>query len=231
MLAKSVPFRPTPRLYLATPVIEDPARIMTPLADALASADVAAVLMRLSPSDPRTIMSRIKALAPLIQNSGAALVLDGHADLVARCGADGAHLTGIEALQETLPALKPDRIVGVGGLPTRHDSMVAGETGADYVLFGEPDKTGDRPSAEAITDRLAWWAELFEPPCVVHAANLNEAQVFAASGADFVLVDDIVWNDPRGAAPALADIATAIRQGYGSQESAQRADHPNRGAG
>lgn len=233
MLAKSAPLRPAPRLYLATPVVDDPARIMTPLADALASVDVAAVLMRLSPSDTRTMMSRIKALAPLIQNSGAALVLDGHADLVARSGADGAHLTGIEVLQEALPALKPDRIVGAGGLSTRHDSMVAGETGVDYVLFGEPDKTGDRPSAEAIADRLAWWAELFEPPCVAHAANLDEAQVFAASGADFVLVNDIVWNDPRGAAPALADIATAIGQRYGSQGSAKRADHPHgvRGAG
>lgn len=231
MLAKSASLRPAPRLYLATPEIDDPARIMTPLADALASADVAAVLMRLAPSDPRTMMSRIKVLAPLIQNSGAAVLLDGHADLVAGSGADGAHLTGIEALQEAMPPLKPDRIVGVGGLSTRHDAMVAGETGADYVLFGEPDKTGDRPSAEAIADRLAWWAELFEPPCVAHAANLNEAQVFAASGADFVLVDDIVWNDPRGAALALTDVATAICQGYGSQGSAQRADHPNGDAG
>lgn len=227
MLAKSAPLRPAPRLYLATPVLDDPARIMTPLADALASADVAAVLVRLAPSDPRTAISRIKALAPLIQNNGAALVLDGHADLVARSGADGAHLTGIEALQETMPALKPDRIAGVGGLSTRHDSMVAGETGADYVLFGEPDKTGDRPSAEAIADRLAWWAELFEPPCVAHAANLDEARVFAASGADFVLVDDIVWNDPRGAATALADVITAIGRDHGSQESARRADHPH----
>jgi thiamine-phosphate pyrophosphorylase len=231
MVAKSASLRPAPRLYLATPEIDDPARIMTPLADALASADVAAVLMRLAPSDPRTMMSRIKVLAPLIQNSGAAVLLDGHADLVAGSGADGAHLTGIEALQEAMPPLKPDRIVGVGGLSTRHDAMVAGETGADYVLFGEPDKTGDRPSAEAIADRLAWWAELFEPPCVAHAANLNEAQVFAASGADFVLVDDIVWNDPRGAALALTDVATAICQGYGSQGSAQRADHPNGDAG
>ncbi len=233
MLAKSVPLRPAPRLYLATPVVDDPARIMTPLADALAAADVAAVLVRLSPSDPRTMISRIKALAPVIQNSDAALLLDSHADLVARSGADGAHLTGIEALQETLPTLKPDRIAGAGGLPTRHDSMVAGEAGADYVLFGEPDKTGDRPSAEAIADRLAWWAELFEPPCVAHAATLGEVQLFAASGADFVLVDDIVWNDPRGAAMALADIATAIAQGHGSQGSAQRADAPHgvRGAG
>jgi thiamine-phosphate pyrophosphorylase len=231
MLAKPAPPRPTPRLYLATPMVDDPTGITAKLADALGCADIAAVLMRLAPSDPRTMTSHVKALVPLIQNSGAALLLDGHADLVARSGADGAHLTGIEALQETLPALKPDRIVGAGGLSTRHDSMIAGETGADYVLFGEPDKTGDRPSAEAIADRLAWWAELFEPPCVAYAANLNEARVFAASGADFVLVDDIIWKDPRGVAPALVDIATAIGQSYGSQGGTQCVDHPHRGGG
>ena len=86
-------------------------------------------------------------------------------------GADGAHLTGIEAMEEALPSLKPDRIAGVGGLATRHDSMAAGEAGADYVLFGEPDANGQRPSAEAIAERLQWWAELFEPPCVGFAAS------------------------------------------------------------
>lgn len=223
MPPKAAPSRPVPRLYLATPVIDDPSHVAAQLPALLASADVAAVLVRLSPSDPRTMISRIKALAPSIQNSGAALLLKAHADLVARAGADGAHLTGIEALQETLPALKPDRIVGVGGLSTRHDSMIAGEAGADYVLFGEPDETGDRPSAEAIAERLAWWAELFEPPCVAHATNIDEARLFAASGADFVLIGDIVWNDPRGTAPALADIATAIAQRCGSQGGAQGA--------
>ncbi len=105
----------------------------------LAGADVAAVLLRLAPADDRTLINRIKALAPVIQDSGAALLLDGHAELVARAGADGAHLNGIEAMGEALPSLKPDRIAGVGGLATRHDSMAAGEAGADYVLFGEPD--------------------------------------------------------------------------------------------
>ncbi|ABA05991.1 thiamine monophosphate synthase [Nitrobacter winogradskyi Nb-255] len=233
MPPKAAPPRPAPRLYLATPVIDDPSHVAAQLPALLASADVAAVLVRLSPSDPRTMISRIKALAPLIQSTGVALLLEAHADLVARAGADGAHLTGIEALQETLPVLKPDRIAGVGGLSTRHDSMVAGEAGADYVLFGEPDETGDRPSAEAIAERLTWWAELFEPPCVAHAMNIDEARLFAASGADFILVDDIVWTDTRGAALALADIATAIARGHESQGGAERTDPPHgvRGAG
>src|SRR5207253_10065755 len=99
-------------------------------------------------------------LAPAIQNAGAALLLDGHVELVARAGADGAHLTGITALEEALPSLKPDRIAGLGGLATRHDSMLAGELGADYVLFGEPDARGQRPLMDAIAERLQWWDEL-----------------------------------------------------------------------
>ena len=69
------------------------------------------------------MISRIKAFAPAVQNGGAALLIEGNAELVARSGADGAHFTGIEAMQEALPTLKPGRIVGVGGLITRHDSM------------------------------------------------------------------------------------------------------------
>src|ERR1043166_9920188 len=99
MAAKPAPPRPVPRLYLATPVVDDPATLLADLPGLLAAADVAAVLLRLKPSDPRSMTSRIKALAPAVQDSGAALLIDGNAELVARGGADGAHLTGIEALQ------------------------------------------------------------------------------------------------------------------------------------
>jgi thiamine-phosphate pyrophosphorylase len=203
-----------PRLYLATAVVEDPSSLIVGLPALLAADDVAAVLLRLKPTDQRTMIARIKAFAPAIQNSGAALLIDGPVELVARAGADGAHLDGLAALQEALPSLKPDRIAGVGGLVTRHDSMTAGELGADYVLFGEPDARGQRPSVEAIGERLGWWAELFEPPCVGFAASLAEACAFAAAGADFVLVGDFIWSDPRGAAAALMDAGQAIRQGH-----------------
>jgi thiamine-phosphate pyrophosphorylase len=82
------------------------------------------------------------------------------------------------------------------------------------VLFGEPDANGERPSVEAIAERLQWWAELFEPPCVGYAASLEEVEEFAAAGADFVLVGDMIWDDPRGPAAALADAEAAIRQGH-----------------
>src|SRR6266436_1693647 len=212
LATKPVPPRPMPRLYLATPEIDDPSQLAAGLPGLLAAADVAAVLLRLKQTDQRTLISRIKALAPVVQDGGAALLLDGHVELAARAGADGAHLTGIAAMEDALPSLKPDRIAGVGGLTTRHDSMAAGEAGADYVLFGEPDARGQRPSIEAIAERLQWWAELFEPPCVGFAASREEAAEFAAVGADFILVGDFIWADPRGAAAALLDAEQTIRQ-------------------
>ena len=222
MAAKPPPPRPAPRLYLATPELDDPSGLLAQLPDLLAAADVAAVLVRLKETDQRTMISRLKQLAPVIQNAGAALLVDGHVELVARAGADGAHLNGIAALEEALPSLKPDRIAGVGGLATRHDSMAAGES-ADYVLFGEPDAKGERPSAEAIAERLQWWDELFEPPCVGFAASLTEATEFAVAGADFVLVGDFIWADPRGAKAALIDAGKAIAQAHAAAHGKVRA--------
>ena len=220
MATKPAPPRPVPRLYLATPVIDDPQSLLASLPGLLATADVAAVLLRLKQTDQRTMISRIKALAPLIQDKGAALLIEDHVELVARAGADGAHLTGIAAMEDALPTLKPDRIAGVGGLETRHDSMLAGELGVDYVLFGEPDSHGKRPSAEAIAERLDWWAELFEPPCIGYATSREEAYEFARAGADFVLVDEAIWADARGASAALAEIGQAIRQAHAAARSA-----------
>lgn len=212
--SKPAPPRPLPRLYLATPAIDDPQSIAQSLPSLLEAADVAAVLLRLKPSDPRTLISRIKTLAPTIQDRGAALLLEGNVDLVARAGADGAHLQSLAALEEALPTLKPDRIAGVGHLATRHDSMTAGELGADYVLFGEPNEKGQRPSMAAICERLAWWDELFELPSVAYAATLEEVSAFAGAGADFILAADFVWTAPEGVAAALRATEAAIRKAH-----------------
>jgi thiamine-phosphate pyrophosphorylase len=203
--------RPAPRLYLATPPVSDPQALIPVLTEIIAVADIAAILVRLAPADERSLVKRIKALAPAIQNAGIALLLDGHPECVARSGADGAHLAGIEAFKAAAGSLKPASIAGAGGLRTRHDAMIAGETGADYVLFGEPDSAGRRPARDAVVERVAWWAELFEPSCAGYAAALADVHILAAAGADFVLVDDCIWNDPRGPLAAVREASEAIR--------------------
>ena len=135
--------RLVPRLYLVTP--EESAGVGDVLAQTLGAADFAAVLLRLPPALEYAKLDHVKALGPGVQEKGIALLLDGDAQLAVRAGADGAHLSGVDALKAALPSLKPDRIAGCGRLATRDDAMVAGELGADYVMFGEPDRAGRRP--------------------------------------------------------------------------------------
>ncbi len=188
--------RPAARLYLVTPRGKEPSALARALDEMLDAADVAAVLLRLPAGEERALIESIKAVAPVVQERGVALLLDGHADIVARANVDGAHLTGIDAFTGALDRLKPDRIAGAGGLQTRHDAMLAAERGADYLMFGEPD--GGRVPFDELVERVAWWAELFEPPCVGYAASLDEVGALAAAGADFVALGDFVFSDSRG---------------------------------
>jgi thiamine-phosphate pyrophosphorylase len=202
--------RPTPRLYVVTPAVSDPGALAATLNEMFGAADVAAVLLRLQDADERSLINRVKAAAPAVQAAGAALLLDGRPGIVARAGADGAHLAGSDALQAALSSLKPAYIAGAGRLHSRHDAMVAAEAGADYVMFGEPGAGGQHPSCDAVVDRVAWWAEVFEIPCVGYAPALDAIGALVTAGADFIAVGDALFDDPRGPRAAAAEAAARL---------------------
>jgi thiamine-phosphate pyrophosphorylase len=202
--------RPNPRLYILAPVASDAAPLTESLCEIFRATDVAAVLLRLRDADERSLINRVKAAAPSVQAAGAALLVGGRPDIVARSGADGAHLGGPEALQAAVRTLKPNYIAGAGSLRSRHDAMVVAEAGADYVMFGEPDAAGHTPSRDAVIDRVAWWAELFEIPCVGYATALDDIDALVAAGADFVAVGEALFDDPRGPEAAAADAAARL---------------------
>jgi thiamine-phosphate pyrophosphorylase len=203
--------RPQPRLYFITPAVTEAETFALTLEPALEAGDVAAVLLRLADADERSQINRIKAIAPLVQQHNAALLIGGHSELVARSGADGAHLTGIDAITDGLGKLKPDWIVGAGGLEIRHDAMAAAEGGADYVMFGEPDERGERPSFDAILERVSWWAEVFEAPCVAFAGSLDEIAALVEAGADFIALGDWLWNDSQNIVRTIAATVPLLR--------------------
>jgi thiamine-phosphate pyrophosphorylase len=208
--------RPRPRLYLLTPQLDDTTAFAGALDAVLNAGDVAAVLLRLGDADERTLINRVKSIGAVVQRRDVALLLDGRPDIVGRAGADGAHLTGIDALQGALATLKPDRIAGVGGLRSRHDAMLAGEADPDYVMFGEPDRRGNpgkRPPFPAVVERVEWWAELFQLPCIGYAAAADEIRALAEAGADFVALGEWIWEEPGGVKTVVAAAAGSLAAG------------------
>ena len=178
------------RLYLLTPPLSaaDLAAFAPRLAEALGAGDVASVLVRLAPgAEARRIVG---ALLEITAAHDVALLIEHDARLAARLGADGVHVEA-DQVAEAVESLKSQRIVGAGGLKLRDDAMGAGEAGADYVMFGEP---GVSPSFEATLERVGWWAEIFEAPCVAYAAHLGEVAPLVDAGADFIALGDAVWE-------------------------------------
>jgi thiamine-phosphate pyrophosphorylase len=55
-----------------------------------------------------------------------------------------------------------------------------------------------------LQERLEWWADLVEIPCVGYAAGLDEIEPLARTGADFIALGDWIWTHPQGAAAAIA---------------------------
>ena len=214
--------RPASDFIWLRPCSAIPPPFVSDLEAALSAGDIAAVLLRLEryrrthPDQPRQDHRRDR---PAARHRA---LLDGHPEIAARTGVDGAHLTGTEALIAAVGTLKPDRIAGAGGLHSRHDAMLAGESGADYVMFGEPDRRGHRAPFEAILERIRWWAEVFEPPCVGYAASPDEVALLAQAGADFIALGDWIWTQPAGPVGAIETADAAL-----VAPARERANDPN----
>jgi thiamine-phosphate pyrophosphorylase len=189
-----------PRLFLITPRLDDAAAFAAKLEAAVGAADVACVLLRTAARDAGAAKAIVRALAPIAQKRGAAVLVEDDARLAVRAEADGVHLAGEAALDDALGALKPDRIVGIGALADRDAAMRAGETGVDYLMFGGPD---DPAAPDEVAALSAWWAEIFNVPCVAYAHSPEVAGALAETGVEFVALCDGLWEAP--------DIAEAVR--------------------
>jgi thiamine-phosphate pyrophosphorylase len=197
-----------PRLFLITPPLIEAASFAPLLEAALDAGDVACLLIRTGTQDEGAIKLIVRTLAALAQEKGTACLVEHNSRLAPRAGADGVHINGAgPELAEALAALKPDRIVGVGKLEGRDAAMEAGETGADYLLFGGPDEA---ETHEAILERVEWWAGIFNVPCVAYARDPALAGELAAAGAEFIALCDGLWEHPETIASTIAAVGRAI---------------------
>lgn len=137
----------------------------------------------------------VRRLMTMAQSAGVAVLIEDDADLARRFEADGVHLSWSNAVatryDEARRLLGPDFIIGVSAGKSRHDAMVLGEGGADYIGFGLPATVKDREGGVARRQSLIdWWAEIFETPCVAFDVETAEqAHRLAECGADFVCID------------------------------------------
>jgi len=195
------------RLYLITPPRFDPAPFAAQLADALSGGEVAAVQLRLKETSDDDVLKAGRALKHIVQDAGAAFIVNDRPDLAAKLDADGVHIGQQDASFAQARALMgADRIVGVTCHASRHLAMEAAEAGADYVAFGAFYPTDTKQTIHRATPEiLEIWQQTMETPCVaIGGINIENCAPLVRAGADFLAVTAAVWAHPNGPAAAVA---------------------------
>jgi thiamine-phosphate pyrophosphorylase len=204
-----VPAPPEPacKLLLISPPNLDPASFAPRLEAALAAGGSAGFLLRLAGAERGAVGPAAAQLRPLCAAHGVAFLLQDDVGLALELGVDGVHLGAAGAVAAARAALGPERILGASCGSSRDAAMVAGDAGADYIAFGDP----ERPPAAELGELIVWWSELFVLPCLAESdASLTDCRTLARAGADFIGVAAILWQHPRGPAAGVADLRRAI---------------------
>jgi len=178
------------RLYLeaSDPL---PANFAALLDVALATGDIACLRISASPE--------IASIIATAQAKGCAVLLDDATNEVTGFGADGVHLWKPEDYEQAREMLGPSASIGVFCGNSRHAAMEAGEAGADYVSLA--------PDLELVK----WWAEIMVVPLVVELAqDLDQAGDFVAAGADFLCLDDDIWQSEESLKVAINRVMALI---------------------
>lgn len=207
----SEPQRERPRLYLITPPqIEDVPAFVDLFRAAIQGGDVASLQIRLKQGDqidPIATRAVAQAVKRICQAEHIALIINDSPQLARALEADGVHL-GMNDMDiaEARAIVGEDMIIGATCKNSRHQAMIAGEAGADYVAFGAfyPSETkSDTTPAEP--DVLTWCQMFLTLPCVaIGGITLENAAPLVSTGADFLAVSNGVWNHNDGPAAAVA---------------------------
>ncbi len=160
--------------------------------------NLAALRLSTAGHNRETIIKRGDCLRMIGHHHDIAVMIEGHATIALEIGLDGVHLNApnpnkLRAVKKHLPK---EAIFGVSVGASRHEGLVLGEIGVDYVCFGP---LADRGLDEAIADLdiFEWWSEMIEVPLIAEGGLESEtldkikAHVdFVAFGAEIFGADD-----------------------------------------
>jgi thiamine-phosphate pyrophosphorylase len=196
-------------------VVEAGEAALDRLTAALSAAEFASMLI-LPPAGGTLDAAMARPLIEAAQEKNVAALIADDAQLARTLRADGVHLSATKKLADAYAEAKSILgrvgIVGVDPGISRHDAMTLAEDGADYLAFGAPPHLNDRNKARARRDELiAWWAEIFEAPCVAFDVETpEEAEALSRAGADFIAIRLPVGATPAAARELVAGIAAAL---------------------
>lgn len=207
-------------LYLITPekiVLPEFKAVLTEL---VAEVPVSCLQLRLPDLSLSEFKETVDTLAPIAWDKDIAVLLCDEADLVKEMDLDGVHLEYDNSAKNVKAARKmigDEKSLGVSCGSSKHEAMLAGEAGADYISFGPlfPSPTKGIPAEEGVKEALSWWAIMMELPCVaIGGLSLDNVETALETKAEFIAPLSGIWSAEQGpvaAAKAFYDATLSFK--------------------
>lgn len=191
------------RVVLVVPAVAD---ALPKVEAALAGGDIACLILSHGDLDDATFSRQAAAIVPVAQAQGVAVLIENDTQVMGRSDADGIFVSGdLSQLRDTIARFSPKRLVGYGGIRTRHVAMEAGEEKPDFLFFGRLD--GDiRPQAHPKNLVMGGWsAEVMQMSSIIMGGSALESVVeVAQTGAEFVALASAVFSHEDGPQQAVS---------------------------
>ena len=184
-----------PKLYIVSPAefeIDTFAEQLKPILDTV---EVSCFRLALSTQDEKIIGKSADLVRHICHSRDVAVVIENHFLLVQKYGLDGVHLSdGSRNVGKARKNLGKDTIIGAFCGSSKHDGLIAGEAGADYVSFGPLNKTTLRDGNIAHSDLFKWWSTMIEIPVLAEGALDKKVIGELKNLTDFLAFGDELWQ-------------------------------------
>jgi thiamine-phosphate pyrophosphorylase len=203
-------------LYALTPDLDDSARLIECVAEALAGG-ASLVQYRNKVAAPDLRREQALALRQLCESRAIPLIINDDVELARAVRADGVHLGRNDVpIGAARAVLGPQALVGISCYNELSRALDAQRAGADYVAFGSFFASPVKPAAVRASQALLREARqhLAVPIVAIGGITALNARALIAAGADAVAVISALFDAPdvRGAAQSFAAVFSSMPQ-------------------
>ncbi|WP_085904108.1 thiamine phosphate synthase [Kiloniella majae] len=212
-------------IYLLTPsdllsADKNVEQFKAPYIQALDGGGISCVLLSGTADNTEVLKKAVEILQPITQERDIAFLIEDDYQNAKAFGCDGVHLNNAGNYKEAREHLGTNYIVGVDCGISRHDAILVGEAGADYVAFNnrrplpeieDPDVREFEEGGPKGLELLTWWQTMMTPPCVsMDDIPIEAAKSYADAGADFIAIQTAIWNHTDNPTTAITEVNEAI---------------------
>lgn len=184
-----------PYIYLISPPELDISNFLLVIEKIIQKTQISCLRLSLSSTLENEIVGTITKIRDALDSSNIPILIENHYKLVHELKLNGVHLTdGSRSVKHVRKHLGSDSIIGAYCGNSRHNALVAAESGANYISMGPLSSNKLGNDRVVPIETFEWWSNFIETPIVAEGNLTQDLIEKLISKTDFIAIGHEIWN-------------------------------------